>query len=190
MVPSTSFLVTEIPTVVHNKWRASTRCDLTCQYERQGRLRNTTSAASILRQHKSRRKPDGWPIQNLLPVKTFELIIFFQKLSLSVVVVEPNFFTVLVCVFSTKIVIYAPRYPVVPSSRYHQQTAHNTQTERNAHMREKGVFIVYHYHHFCADARFCENVSSILHKVVQYHGLCRAPYRRINTTRICSACKG
>ena len=53
------FLYTEIQAVVHTRWRVSTRCDLTCQHRRPDRVRNTTNATYIRRQHRSPKKLDG-----------------------------------------------------------------------------------------------------------------------------------
>ena len=69
-------------------------------------------------------------------------------------------------------------------------------TDRQANRHGKGVFIVDLYHSFCGRARFvlCENVSSIVYGrrtgVLLYYGLCCAPYRGIDTTRIGSPCLG
>ena len=51
MARSTSFLVTEIPAVVHTRWRDCQPGDLTCQHKRPNGLRNTTNAACIRRQY-------------------------------------------------------------------------------------------------------------------------------------------
>ena len=95
MARSTPFLVNETRAVVHTTWRVSTRCNLTCQYKRLNRLRNTTDAACMRRQERSPQTLDG-PSIPIFYEPTYPNLYLFEKLRRSVVLMEPKFLTVLV----------------------------------------------------------------------------------------------
>ena len=75
---STCFLVTEIQTVVHTRWRDCQPDYLTCQHKRPdrrmkhcGRSLHPANAACIRRQYRSPKTLDGRPILNILRVHIY-----------------------------------------------------------------------------------------------------------------------
>ena len=105
----------------------------------------------------------------------------FEKVSLSVVLMKPKFFTVLVGALV--------QIPPTDSTTY-------LQIDRQEHRHGKGASIVYPCHNFCGRARFglSENMSSIVYgrrtDVLLYYGLWGPPYRGMDTMLMVSRWKG
>ena len=131
MARSTSFLATGTRAVVRTRWRDCQTGDLTCQHKRPIRLRNTTSRRTQIASGDSTSHLSSWtagPFSVSYESTYPSFLYFFDKLSLSVVLMELESLTMLV----------ADLVQVPPTdSAQHTDTQTDRQTGRQA--RERGL---------------------------------------------------